>query len=100
MDIQTSGQEQGQQEQGQQEHNDKVEGEVVVGRKQLKPNVVNISFKHARVKEDCKGTIRGRRCSSGRLRELGYVSGGSEPGCDDGQIRVRSTQQVRLDRNG
>ena len=99
MDIQTSGQ-----EQGQQEHNDKVEGEVVVGRKQLKPNVVNISFKYETsggVKEECKGTRKGGGHALGRLRELGYVTGGSDTGCNaDGQIRVRSAHKVCLNRKG
>ena len=95
MDIQTSGQGQGQQEQ-----NYKLESEVVVGRKQLKPNVVNISFKHETAKENCKGIMRGRKCSSGRLRELGYVTGGSETGCNAGQMRVKSAQQVCFNRNG
>ena len=63
MNIKTSGQEHEQHEQG-----DKLESEVVGYRMQLKPNVVNISFEHETAKEDCKGTSRGRRCSSGRLR--------------------------------
>ena len=91
----------GGQEQGQQEQNDKVEGEVVGGRRQLKPNVVNISFKDETDKEDCKGIRRVRRCSSGRLRELGYVTGDSEPGSNaDGRMRARSAHHVRLKRNG
>ena len=96
MDKKTSGKEQEHQEQ-----NNKLESEVVGGRRQLKPNVVNISFKHETVKEDCNGIRRGRRCSSGRLRELGYVTDSSEPGCNaDGRMRVRSAHQVRLKRNG
>ena len=96
MDKKTSGKEQEHQEQ-----NDKLESEVVGGRRQLKPNVVNISFKDETDKEDCKGITRVRRCSSGRLRELGYATGDSEPGSNaDGRMRVRSAHQVRLKRNG
>ena len=41
MDIQTN-----EQKHGKQEQNDKLDNEVVGGRRQLKPNVVNISFKY------------------------------------------------------
>ena len=52
-----------------QEQNDKLDNEGVSDRRQLKPYVVNISFKYetsGRGKEGCKGTRKGGRRNSGK----------------------------------
>ena len=54
----------------------------VTGRRQLRPSIVNISItQEGAVKGDCsgaRGARRGGRCSSGRLRGLGYGCGGGQ----------------------
>jgi hypothetical protein len=92
---------------------DKWGGVGVCGRKQLRPSIVNITIKQWTEDEpagDCRGSRKVGRCSSGRLRELGYVRGSSGSHGDvagghircsrDGQVRMRSAQQQGYDKAG